>query len=78
MLKKDYPPIIKIVLIYLASLVDMLIWTPIFTGAIILWSYIALYQYENPMLLWIIIPLWMAMAIPPTRWVCRIQHEQNK
>ncbi|MDX9974899.1 MAG: hypothetical protein RBU21_18065 [FCB group bacterium] len=68
---RDLPRGIRVCAVYGASIIDLVIWTPIFTGAAVLWGYVALTKYENPLLLWLIVPIWSAAAIPPARWALR-------
>ena len=59
------------VLVYLAATVDLVVRAPVLTAAVILWAFLAIKQFNNPALLWFIIPVWCAMAIPPTVWALR-------
>jgi hypothetical protein len=69
--KTGMPDAVRVLLTYVAAVVDLAIWTPIFTGAAILWGWIAISKYDNPSLLWVIVPVWLAAAIPPAVWAIR-------
>lgn len=57
-----------VLLVYAAAVLDVAIWTPVFTGAAVLWGWLAVVQWQKPMLLLVIVPLWLAAAMPPARW----------
>lgn len=54
--------------VFLGALVDVAANAPVFIGAAVLWGYLAVVQWQKPMLLWVIVLLWFAAAVPPTRW----------
>lgn len=70
----DKHVVIRVLVVYLASVIDTAIWTPIFTGAAVLWGWIVVTQWHQPMLLWIVVPVWLAMAIYPTMLALRFAY----